>query len=152
MKRLLHLLLAATLSTGAPVATVAEDVDVIDDPAGADDPSGPRRHTGLRAAASIVVEREPTGVARIGALSTAADTDALYAATILLRAALAECRTSGDMKLVVDLPLDLDALVAECRRHGFNYAGGRARSGPESHDFFLDLYSKVAPPPACERS
>ncbi len=171
MKRFLYLLLAATLTGGTPGPAFAEDADPADDATDrastrtekriwvsqeigtdpgaefcsvalvpAPDGTAPREAP----AASLLVKRRPAGVAEIRRLAMDArgEVNAADAARILLRAALLDCRTSGDLKVVVELPLRLDAIIPECTRHRFNYAGSRVRDGRVTHEFFADLYSK----------
>lgn len=58
----------------------------------------------------------------------------------LLRVVLAHCRRCGDLKLVLDAPLDATEAMAACREGGFQYARTRRQSGHSTLEFYLNLY------------
>ncbi len=145
MRRVSYVLLATALSGPAPAVTID---DIAETGAETDATGTTLVATGRRpaaaGAASLVVERPVRDIARI----TCDGADAARAPIALLVAALRDCRRRGDLKVVVDLPLQLETVVARCEGQRFQYGRSARRGGRVVHEFYADLYSAERAPPS----
>lgn len=60
----------------------------------------------------------------------------------LIKVVLDHCRQCGDLKLVLDSPIDPSQAVAACRDGGFQYTRERRSGGRASLEFYLNLYQQ----------
>jgi hypothetical protein len=153
-KKLLRLVLVASVMTGASGPALVETLDEAFEDAPESTASPVERRaasiaTQAAAGPSLLVQVDPAGVALIGDLDIPRGDEVDSTARHLLEAALVSCERRGDMKVVVDLPVSADELIAECRRHRFNYSRTQERNGRRIHEFYADLYSRHEEPAPC---
>jgi hypothetical protein len=105
---------------------------------------GPSPVHRAQAAASLCVDRDDIGIASISAIAPVRGLGTMSAFESLLAAAIKHAEREGDLKLRIDVPLELAAIVPTCERHHFNYSRTRACNDRIYHEFYADLYSMRA--------